>query len=1074
MPPPPHELGDDAEIDALLLSVAAEERLAYATVPMLKKHPAAGELLRTDPAWSRRVLLAIRRMLWPEVREDVPRHGELSILEVATALFRRKLPLDDEDYALLLEAIPPGGWTEARACTGLKPGPLVKSLLKHVGDREPSAALESAMRSALERLLNDPSYSLETYTLKLEEALEGDDDEGELRRPIAPLPPRVPLGDDDMLPRLQQRFDLLVDASSAPSDEGRRRIGPDGFLIDADSRLERAHATITSALEDLCSGGRPEGDDAIEAFARELYASTAAAERADLVIAAFERVTAQAVDSEVQTDAGWPIWVRGAVERLADGLDSAATDLPRSFRALRLFYEAHRGWWGSISRFIGELEELATLSPLTPFERHAAGLWIQQTLLSGEDTGAPAGNLPALTRRLLDLLGDPGICLLVPVEPWVDRLHADLRACSDEAYPAWVDLVAHLLDARSAKPNRKWMNAALEHVEAVGVDAYRDAMAGWLEEAARPVPMNAVNSDVLRGLVFTLVPLARSDTPAQLADLLFSCLKKLPGEGQRGVKVANACLWALGEIAAGGDADLRDAALAQLARLSVRVTFKTAKKGIDKALDKAATAAGLTREEIIELGIPAFGFERGQAREEIAGCEATLEVSGSRVTLTWRNVKGRAVKAVPSAARQADPERVRALKQTAKDAAGILSAAAARYDAGYLDDRSWTWEAFRGRHLDHGLVGTVARRLIWEVAGEARLFDAEGAARDAEGREHPVPAEASVRLWHPIGASSAAVQAWRARIEQLGLVQPFKQAHREVYTLTPAEITTGTYSNRFAAHVLKQHQFQALCVARRWDSRLRMMVDDEYPPPTRPLPAHGLRAEYWVEGHGEDWDQHANESGAFHWLTTDQVRFYVADAPQVTAHASGGAYATARGLPAGEAAHQPLPLAEVPPLVLSEVLRDVDLFVGVSGVAGDPNWADGGPDGHFRDYWHQASFGELGQTAETRRTLLSALIPRLNIAERCRIEGRWLYVKGSLRTYKIHLGSTNILMEPNDAYLCIVPQARSVDAAGGEVYLPFEGDRALSVILSKAILLADDASIDDPTIVEQIRPARSE
>jgi hypothetical protein len=37
------------------------------------------------------------------------------------------------------------------------------------------------------------------------------------------------------------------------------------------------------------------------------------------------------------------------------------------------------------------------------------------------------------------------------------------------------------------------------------------------------------------------------------------------------------------------------------------------------------------------------------------------------------------------------------------------------------------------------------------------------------------------------------------------------------------------------------------------------------------------------------------------------------------------------------------------------------------------------------------------------------------------------------------------------------------------VYLPFEGDHVLSGILSKALLLAADAKITDPTIVSQLK-----
>ncbi|MWA01815.1 hypothetical protein F8568_015835 [Actinomadura sp. LD22] len=43
--------------------------------------------------------------------------------------------------------------------------------------------------------------------------------------------------------------------------------------------------------------------------------------------------------------------------------------------------------------------------------------------------------------------------------------------------------------------------------------------------------------------------------------------------------------------------------------------------------------------------------------------------------------------------------------------------------------------------------------------------------------------------------------------------------------------------------------------------------------------------------------------------------------------------------------------------------------------------------------------------------------------------------------------------------------------SGGTVFLPFEDER-LSLILSKAFLLAADARITDETILRQLSPAR--
>ncbi len=158
---------------------------------------------------------------------------------------------------------------------------------------------------------------------------------------------------------------------------------------------------------------------------------------------------------------------------------------------------------------------------------------------------------------------------------------------------------------------------------------------------------------------------------------------------------------------------------------------------------------------------------------------------------------------------------------------------------------------------------------------------------------------------------------------------------------------------------------------------------------------------------------------------------------------------------------QPASMADLPPLVLSEILREADLAVGVASVARD----DQALIGHER-YWRSHGFGELTETAKTRREVLARLLPKLKIASRVELTDRFLLVRGDLKTYKIHLGSTNILMEPNDAYLCIVPAS---GRAAGSVFLPFEDDGGtLSVILSKAFLLADDTAITDPTITRQL------
>ncbi len=495
--------------------------------------------------------------------------------------------------------------------------------------------------------------------------------------------------------------------------------------------------------------------------------------------------------------------------------------------------------------------------------------------------------------------------------------------------------------------------------------------------------------------------------------------------------------------------------------------FGTAQKEIEKAFDAAAAALSLPRDQIEELGVPSYGLEEvGRLCETLGGYRAELVVNGSDAELKWFDAAGKQLKSVPAKAKADHKDDLKELQQSLKDIQSMLPAQRDRIDGMYLLEKSWPIAEWRERYHDHPLVGTIARRLLWCLDGTPAFF-LDGDATDVEGNLLSHGRTAEVTLWHPVGRSIAEVTAWRRRLEELRLTQPFKQAHREVYLLTDAERNTGTYSNRFAAHIIRQHQFNALCAARGWKNQLRLMVDSSYPPASKELPHWGLRAEFWIEGVGDNYGEDTNDTGTYLRLATDQVRFYRSDAAMNYAHAGGGGYENHATGPGEANQNTPLPLNSVPPLVFSEIMRDVDLFIGVASVGNDPTWQDGGPGGRFRDYWQHYSFGELSGTAITRKQVLERLIPRMKIASRCSLSDRFLVVRGDKRVYRIHLGSGNILMEPNDQYLCIVPDARA-RATEGDLYLPFDGDATLSIIISKALLLADDTKIKDPTITRQI------
>jgi hypothetical protein len=292
-------------------------------------------------------------------------------------------------------------------------------------------------------------------------------------------------------------------------------------------------------------------------------------------------------------------------------------------------------------------------------------------------------------------------------------------------------------------------------------------------------------------------------------------------------------------------------------------------------------------------------------------------------------------------------------------------------------------------------------------------------------------------MWHPLAATTDEVVAWRTRLRALEHVQPFKQAFREVYVLAPAERETRTYSNRFAAHVVRYPQVYALAKARGWGVRALGPYDNGGGRQWRDFEEQRLRVELTLDDAALDDHDHLYPIARL--ATTDGVRFMPLDEREA------------------------VPLERVPPVVFSEAMRDVDLFVGVASVAADPEWIDHGPE-RYHGYWREHGFGPLGETAATRREALADLLPALRFADRCTLEERYLVIRGDRTTYRIHLASANVLMDPDDRYLCIVP-GRS---RAPRVYLPFPDDERLAIILSKAAMLADDRRITDPTILAQI------
>jgi hypothetical protein len=670
-----------------------------------------------------------------------------------------------------------------------------------------------------------------------------------------------------------------------------------------------------------------------------------------------------------------------------------------------------------------------------------------------------------IQERIDVLIGGPKEEALAPAGAWSRAVFRDVSASGKEF--EWQALLLHARSLTQSTASKKWQTEAVSLATRIGKDEVLVAARRWLALGPTPgetaVQAPEAEAGYQKGFVWVLGALGDASIAPDIANFAFGCFRKIPMIGAVSHRVGNACVNALAAMP-GLDG------VAQLSRLAGRVKYDVARRLIEKAMNEAAERNQVSRDDVEAMAVPTFGLvtsgSAGVRIERVGDCEVRLSIGRDGASLAWSR-EGKALKSAPAKVKEEQAELLKDLNRSIKEVDGQIAAQRFRLERQLMSRGTCSIERWKPWYLDHPLVSHFASRLIWEFeeGGETRTaIPWQGNLVDWAGHAVQPSQQARVRMWHPIRSDVQTILSWRCWLEDHQVRQPFKQAHREVYLLTDAERETATYSNRFASHIIRQHQFVSLCRERGWKYKV-MGAWDSHNTPSLDLTQYELEARFDVESPEAEDDESTTAHGIYLAIRTGRVEFVTLKAKQPN-KGETGPFGLAwprkfRGLQQRER----LRLEEVPALVFSEVMRDCDLFVGVTSIGTDPAWNRDHPDDPHLPYWEHFAFGELTTAAENRRVVLESLLPKLAIRDRCRLDGRFLLVRGDLHDYRIHIGSANVLIEPGSRYLCIV-QGPGDTAAN--LPLPFEGDRILGVILSKALLLVNDTKIKDPAIARQL------
>ncbi|MGE0710803.1 MAG: DUF4132 domain-containing protein [Planctomycetota bacterium] len=355
-----------------------------------------------------------------------------------------------------------------------------------------------------------------------------------------------------------------------------------------------------------------------------------------------------------------------------------------------------------------------------------------------------------------------------------------------------------------------------------------------------------------------------------------------------------------------------DHALAAISGIAAKVKFRGLKERAGECMDAIAAARGLGREELADRLVPDCGLDAAGRRGFDYGSRRFELVLGPELVPMVRDERDKLLKAPPKPGKTDDPERApaayeewKAFKKLAQD---TLALQRARLEQAMVAGRRWSPAEFRALLVSHPLLQHLVRALLWAqfpAGGGAALpfrIDAEGVARDVEGGEVELAPDARVGVLHPLHLAPELRARWDALWDEVQALPPFPQLRREVFRLEGRALEATELRGEPGARITPR-TLRGVLLAAGW---LRGQPQDagvvcEH---LKHFPAADLTAVLQHEGisvSGGDFFEHADVERCV-FLSGAQTPSQVAWLPSRT-----------RGLP----------LREVDPVVLSEVIRDL-------------------------------------------------------------------------------------------------------------------------------------------------------
>ncbi|MCB9655763.1 MAG: DUF4132 domain-containing protein [Deltaproteobacteria bacterium] len=241
-----------------------------------------------------------------------------------------------------------------------------------------------------------------------------------------------------------------------------------------------------------------------------------------------------------------------------------------------------------------------------------------------------------------------------------------------------------------------------------------------------------------------------------------------------------------------------DVALMMLNGIAQKLKFKGLQGRAKEKIDEVAKRSGLTAEALEDRLVPDLDLEDDGSKILDFGPRSFRVGFDETLTPFVVDASGKPRKNLPAANAQDDPVLFASATETwkamKKDARTLASIQIRRLELAMVNERRWKPEAFEALLVHHPLLTHIVRRLVLGTFSPSnallstfRVADDRSYANIEDDTFELSTADVSIGVVHPIQMMDADLARWSKIFADHEILQPFEQLARETFRLTEDE-----------------------------------------------------------------------------------------------------------------------------------------------------------------------------------------------------------------------------------------------------------------------------------------------